>query len=884
MGKVVLKRPDGSLITADAESAESLKKLGYKEETTNEAIQRGVDTANKEYYTSFGQKLQTGAEGLVSGLTLGLTDIGMQDAERKRANYNPTTRIVTEIVGAIAPAVLTGGASAEASAAKIGSKLALREAAALTPAGLVARGGRAIEGAIGGTKGAVAAGAFEGGVSGMGSAITQAAINDDPLTVESVLSSGGIGLVFGGGVGGAAERLGKVAPAVIGRTDDVAEKVAYTADDLDSFYKGLPKEKAAKEASALDEVVDVKPYNISKTTETVEETVHVPTEAFGSIKKNLGSSLSSIDDATKTVDDKLREAASNFSSLESEIGSFTQKVEGLKGINKAEFKNPYKQLQKGIKARDADLIDSALTDYVTTLETQLGKSLDPAKKQLFVDKINSFKTATNKAKELIKLKEASTLLQNFPENIDDFRKLRAAKAEKLFAALDTIEEVTNGVAIDLDTTLSHIGLSSKGSAGQKARTIWESTKTPGYFKQQEKLIEKARFSLADNVDSNVSKSELRGAFPEEKTAVGSTKKDPAEVLNAMLNPEKTGVPTLDLTPGALDFAPEMINSGAQAVNDYVSAGGRKKGINGFWKRAAESAGRRVSSSAARKLGMGALGSAVAFEAGGSATDMLLMGMFGSTVAGNREGAVSRIRSAARKAAPKVGKTLEVGRGQFGRLTTRLDGSEDKKGDVKARIEEVHNAVPLARDKAFQAVEDLSQDHPAFVKAFIDTADNFMRTLQSFMPKDPGLAFSNGKSLWEPDPVQKIQVSKVINVAHDPQGTAEYIASGNADMFTVKAFKALWPAQYGEFVVAILEAIAPKIPEMSYEEQNYYATVTGIPLHSSFTPRSMAQTQATYAAASEKARQNKAQMGSSGNGNGGRPAKTEPPTAGQSLLT
>ncbi len=874
--KVVVKRQDGSSIVVDESDAKSLETLGYKVESTEEAASRMAAAADKEHFTSLGNKALTFAEGVASGASLGLTDVGGMSTEtRLSAQYNPYTRLGGELVGAVLTALPSGGTSVEAA----GSRLAARELLAVTPSGLAASGGKAIERAIGGTKGAIAGGAFEGTVAGMGSAITQAAINDDPLTVESVLTAGGIGGVFGGGVGGIAERLGKVAPKVFSKADDVVERTGYTADDLDSFYKGLPKGRVEKATSVLDEVVDVKPYNITKTAENVEERVFQPVESFGSIRPNLENSLKGIDEAVSNVDDKLREAASNFTSLESEIGTFTKKVEGLQGVNKAEFKNPYKQLQKSIKARDAAGIDAALTDYVNTLETQLGKPLNPTTKQGLISKIEAFKTAGDKAKELIKLKEAASILRNFPENINDFRKLRAAKAEKMFAALDTIENVTS---IDLDTVLGDIGLSSKGSAGQKARTIWESTKSPGFFKQQEKMVERAKFSLADNVDNNVSKSELRGAFPEEKTAVGSVKKNPAEDLINKLNPEKQGTPSLDLTPGGLDFTPDMINTGAQAVNDYVSAGGRKKPINGFWKRAAESAGRRVSSSAARKLGLGALGSAVAFEAGGSATDMLLMGMFGSTVAGNREGAVSRIRGAARKAAPKVGKALEVGRGQFGRLTTRLDGTEDKKADVKARIEEINNAAPIARDKAFKTMEDLATDHPAFVKAFIDTTDNFIRTLQSFLPKDPGLAFSGGKSLWEPDPVQKVQTAKLLEVAHNPLGTAEYIASGNADMFVVKAFKALWPAQYEEFVVATLETIAPRIQDMSYEEQNYYATVTEIPLHSSFSPRSMAQTQAVYAASAEKERSNKAQMGGT-NGNSGRPAKVEPPTTGQSLL-
>lgn len=1065
--KVVVKRPDGSSIVVDEGDAKSLETLGYKVESTEEAASRMAAAADKEYFTGLGNKALTFAEGVASGASLGLTDVGGMSTEtRLSAQYNPTQRLVGEIGGALLTTIPSGGTSLEAA----GGRLAARELIAATPAGVVARGGKAIEGAIGGTKGAIAGGAFEGTVAGMGSAITQAAINDDPLTVESVLTAGGIGGVFGGGVGGIAERLGKVAPKFIGKADDaeaVLQRTGYTADDLDSFYSGLPKEKVPKVGKAWEGVDAPSPYETVNVAEDVTESTFVPNDSFNRIKPNLKTSLDDIDTAAKDLDAKFQEmkyakndftsdidsahvkaindakipklteedrlfssslrsgdvdsiessfnsyvkaiedhtgapvnrvevddaiskyrdyasrhadlqkvGVSTFKEVEREASTLLEKVNGVKGIKKAELKFDAREVRVALKSRDVDAFDEAFSNYITRVEKQLGSPLSPANKEAILkplkkyrdilstsdtllsdvdtafnsikskssgivsdyknagklqskfandlqmpykklqkaisagdieqvdtlfkeyseilskgatidttkiaSNIEKYKLASEKAKELIRYKEAASILRDFPDTIDGFRKLKAAKAEKMFAALDTIEKVTGEVALNLDGVLADIGLEAGGSAGQKARTIWESNKSPGFFKNQQKQANKSRIRFdEETVPSNVSKEDIGVNVPK-NDPVNQPNENFAEDLIGKMNPEKQGIPVGDFTSG-LDFNPDMINTGAQAVNDYVSAGGRKKPINGFWKRAAESAGRRVSSSAARKLGLGALGSAVAFEAGGSATDMLLMGMFGSTVAGNREGAVSRIRGAARKAAPKVGKALEVGRGQFGRLTTRLDGTEDKKADVKARIEEINNAAPIARDKAFKVVEDLVTDHPAFVKSFIDTTDNFIRTLQSFLPKDPGLAFSGGKSLWEPDPVQKVQTAKVLEVAHNPLGTAEYIASGNADMFVVKVFKALWPAQYDEFVVATLETIAPRIQDMSYEEQNYYATVTGVPLHSSFTPRSMAQTQAVYAASAEKERSNKAQMGGT-NGNSGRPAKVEPPTSGQSLLT
>jgi len=894
--KIVLKRPDGSSIVADETDAKSLSKLGYTPESTEETAAKITENLNKEQFSGLGSKILTATEGLASGLSFGLSDLRADEESQLRAKYNPGTRIGTEILGAIIPTIATGGASAEVSAAEIGGKLALREAAgvgkaalSVTPAGLVARGGRAIESAIGGTRGAVAAGAFEGTVGGMGAAITQAKLNDDPLTIESVLSSGGIGGLIGGGVGGVASRLGKVKPAVE-RLDDAADNITTAAsreaDTLDEFYKSLPKDKV-EDVPMWKAVPQDKPYAVERVTDSVEEAVFQPIESFGNVRKSLDTPIKNIDEASKLVDKHLQEASSTFSQLEGDISTFTSKVEGIKGINKAEFKNPVAKLKRAIKTRNPDGIDEALTDYISTLENQLGKPLDPARKQGFISQIEGFKKAGNSAKELIKLKEAASILKDFPDKVEDFRKLRAAKAEKLFAALDVIGENTEFSAItrDLDTTLEHMGLSADGSAGNKARTIWESSKSPGFFKNENRAVERVRLNLEPSVDESVLKTELGGSAGPVKGAPISAAVSPEDALIAKQNPVKAFYePKLDLTPGNLDINLTDINTGDVVASDMVRAGVPRKKVHGFWKRAAESAGRRVSSSMARKIGLGALGSAVAFEAGGSATDMLIGGMFGSTVAGSRTSTVGRISQAARRAAPSIGKGLSKTYGAFGRLTTRLDGTEDTKPDAKARIDEVNNFVPTARDKAFSAVEDLAMDHPEFVKAFIDTVDNFAKTLQSLLPKDPGLAFSSGKSLWDLDPVQKIQTGKVFAVAHDPVATAEHIASGNADMFTIKAYKALWPAQQQEFVVGIMDNLVQtgKINDMSYEEQNYYSTVTGIPFHSSMSPRSMAQTQAVYAAAGERERAKRQEMGGQTQ-KGGRPAKTEPPTTGQSLL-
>lgn len=155
--------------------------------------------------------------GAASGLSLGLTDLlveaaGSDEARellRETARRNPKMFLAGQVGSAIVPG--TGLAR--------GSGL-LARAVRFTPAGAASRLGqragtaaeRAIQGAVGvervtsplsraaalGVEGAV-----EGGLYTMGATLSDAVINDKPLSSEAMLAGFGSGGLFGGGIGGA---------------------------------------------------------------------------------------------------------------------------------------------------------------------------------------------------------------------------------------------------------------------------------------------------------------------------------------------------------------------------------------------------------------------------------------------------------------------------------------------------------------------------------------------------------------------------------------------------------------------------------------------------------------------------------------------------------
>jgi hypothetical protein len=328
--------------------------------------------------------------------------------------------------------------------------------------------------------------------------------------------------------------------------------------------------------------------------------------------------------------------------------------------------------------------------------------------------------------------------------------------------------------------------------------------------------------------------------------------------------------------GKDEFLPEFTSP------TNTSAGRANYAKSGFWGKVARLGGARQASHSARKMGAGVFGSAVAYEIGAGAVGTLLAG-----VAGAKANIVGRIAGAVTKYAPGVGRGLKTIGPRIEPLAVRLDGVVDGKYDKKEmftrRADEIRNAGPGLNDALFMAVEPMMGNHPEFAKAVMDSAITAFNGLISFLPRDPGTAFSRLKSLWKPSDLQVAQFEKAYKVFHDPTSTIEEILmSGNADVTTVEALKTMYPSLYNELQYKMMDRLStPGFNEsLSYSDQARLSILLGIPIHSSFTPRSIAQTQSMYISAL----QNRQSIPpSDGSGKGGRPTKSEPPTAGQSLL-
>ena len=204
---------------------------GYTGVTSKDVVDRLVHDRNyKSYAGGFTNKLKAFGEGAWSGLTFGLGDVLLEDdATAFRRKELPGYHLAGDIVGTVAPAVLSLGGSLAARGSVAAGKHALKsgarrtvEAVAAGAPGLAARGGiraaeslglRTAEAGIGrriaaSTVAGATEGAIQGGVREVGSALR----DDEELTAENIfggmLLGGVVGGAFGGGLSVVSEGIG----------------------------------------------------------------------------------------------------------------------------------------------------------------------------------------------------------------------------------------------------------------------------------------------------------------------------------------------------------------------------------------------------------------------------------------------------------------------------------------------------------------------------------------------------------------------------------------------------------------------------------------------------------------------------------------------------
>lgn len=388
--KVTVVRPDGTLLDATPDEAQRLSLLGYKPITAEQNEARLTSEARSDYYTSPGAQVSAGLEGLLAGATFGGSDYvlgatGNEEDLKARAQYNPGIRMASEMLGAIAPMLISGGAAA-GEEANIAAK-----AARFSPTSLLSEGARLLApGAEGSLTKAVTAAALEGGVYGGAGSIDHAYLDDSPITAESVLHGIGWGALMGGAfgaVGHGIEARGEAARAAIER-DAAAERAANTPTPV-----GALKDTAGAEFDALRSEVK----NLSE-----------------AAKASVATADSAVESTLRAITEGGE--ARDLSSLGLSRPVFRGMVE--------DAEEAYAAAKKAVNANKFDVAQEAAVKYADTVNgiaERIGTPMPDAIKPL---------------KELIETRATAAHLSAFPDTVEGFAKLSGQKAERVLAALE----------------------------------------------------------------------------------------------------------------------------------------------------------------------------------------------------------------------------------------------------------------------------------------------------------------------------------------------------------------------------------------------------------------------------------------------------------------
>src|SRR6185369_5676288 len=382
--KIPVIKEDGTPVLVPSEYAiQGIKSGDYVYDTPSKQAER----AEKREYATPTKALEAGAAGLARGVSVGLSDAvldgsGLTDPDTlaKLKKHYPITSTVTELAGAIAPAILTGGESAVAGAAKYApSALVTRvgNVAERAAAGLIETGAEKTiaQKIVQATVPAVTRGFAEGSMWGAGGALSEAAIGHPDEISEHFIANVGQDAIMGGIFGGA---LGLGAKGIEKTADLVgALKLKHGAEKLKSIAVNAD-ELTQKATEAVDAAKDnlVSSYGPPV---TATEPPSMTLQRFGA-KKEIVEEITHGEGSLKPHADSIKEAGTligapvmpemvSDSHAVQAVGSWITKLHGTAaGTARQEaYQQGYRAVQ--------DTITGLISDATTTDVNVLGKKI-----------------------------------------------------------------------------------------------------------------------------------------------------------------------------------------------------------------------------------------------------------------------------------------------------------------------------------------------------------------------------------------------------------------------------------------------------------------------------------------------------------------------------
>lgn len=770
---VTVVRPDGTRIQSTPEDARILEATneGYHVETSEELGGRLGGAEEERYYSTPGQLALTALEGAGSGATLGLIEPLILDEDTQaRAKHNPGTRLAFEIAGAVAPSLLAPGAGSAAAAAR------------LTPAGALAAGSlRATRGlgAIGRVAGAAA---IEGAGAAAGSEFGREILNGDPVSVESIAGAAGWGSLFGAGAGLAAAGFQRGSERVAARLhgDELAERL----DDV--AQHAIPEDAYRAFRDNVDDFV----FSATKTAAQADEAMHAVVPVAETPLETLGKTVTDAHAGDNLL--QVRAAADDV------LGSMTLGGQILTAEGKAarsEILSAYKAASKAVEDGNPEGITAALEKYqgaVTKANAlfDLGHDVPSIEMRAAQEATAGATSAGTDAMErVLKLRAAAKSLSDLPAHPGEFVRMGRARAERLFAGLESALE---GSGDDLDAVRSAITQATDD------------------------------LSIAVGVSPEFTSdpvSALRSAWKAARSASQAS----------TIARTRAAVESARNTDEHSSFLSRWLRLGAQRA---ASKFARAHGGGPFTSAAAHTA-------------VGAAFGSGPFMAAGLVAE--LTGLRAAVQSG-LTGAVAEFGPGVGATAGRLagqGQALRV------RLDGTEDRSEGSERELfERRSAEIRAAIPVARDTLYRAVEPLAAaGHQDFAAQLHKSAVTAFDALAARLPRDPGTAFNVTGTLWSPTPVEMLRFSRYYAVFQDPVGAAISMLRNPSTITpdNSAALREVAPALFNDVRMRMLERLGnPEFAKsLSRNDQAALSLFLDVPLHSTMRPAWIAAQQMMF---------------------------------------
>lgn len=640
--------------------------------------------------------------------------------------------------------------------------------------------------------GTMARGAVEGAGIGAGQAITSATLTGDPVTAESVMAGMGWGAVWGGGLAGLG---GGIANRMEARAARKAEREAerLAAPTRAEIVAESNLQRAQGDAHIQKFVKEgLEEHNAAQ--RALEEA------NYTHVREAVQDAVGQIKVAGKVADD----AMLDFKKLNhSQTKIYNQLVNdpAMFSMTRAEakaFEKQYIAAKAAAQAGDYEKMVNHLTkfkEHMVAVEQKVAPFFSAEKVLGQADELIGHaqlrvEQATKAVQDVTQMEAIRASLSRFPKTAEEFIALKPKTVEEISAAVDSLHKLKSAEMAGVQAAVGDAVQALSGNLGVKVE---------GSVGQQigalHRVVKEARSARGKEI--------ISAARQGERVWEQVRKREDA----------------LGLARGNHDYA-KMKESASPT-------GGRApwavRHIAGSW--------------ASQKLGP------VGYVLGSS----LVSGLVGL------KGAIlGAITEKANKWVPKAARGVEKYSARVEPLAMRLDGMEDEKKSreelLRRRAKEITEAAPAVRDTLYRSLEPLAIGHPELAVALHKHGVARFQFLLEKMPKDPGLAFSNLKSLWKPDPIAAEKFARYYEVFHDPVSVmTRALATGKITMEAADGLKNMNPELYSYMRAAMLYRVAdPEVlGKMKYADQVHLGMLLDIPMHSTMDPRFIVAQQQMY---------------------------------------